>query len=346
MKLNEIIRTKRKEQNLTQEEAAKRLGISASAFNKWEKGNACPDIAILPALARLLKTDLNTLFSFREELTKQEISLFSEELSSIIKQEGIEKGYSAAMEKLQEYPDCGPLIIMAASTLDGALCMFAPASRDSYSEQIEQLYEQAALCEDTATRDYANYMLAARCMQRGDYDRAEALLNLLADKPAVDKNHMKANLFTKLGRLDEAAQMLENKLMAAASDVQSALLALMSLALKENDLEAAGYLAEVSQRSAGLLEIWEYNSYVASFELAAAKKDGETCMEMLTGMADAMLKPWRLSQSRLYRHIPQRDSNFSEMLPGLLASIESDEDMAFLRNRADFCKLLEQHPLT
>lgn len=344
MKLNEIIRTKRKEQNLTQEEAAKRLGVSASAFNKWEKGNACPDIAVLPALARLLKTDLNTLFSFREELTEQEIGLFCEELSNTIRQKGFEIGYAAAMEKLQEYPDCGPLISMTASTLDGALFIFAPALRDSYSEQLEQLYERAALCEDMATRDFANYMLAGRCMQRGDYDRAEELLNRLTDKPAVDKNHMKANLFVKLGRLDEAAQMLEGKLMAAASDVQSALLALMTLALKENDMEAAGYLAEVSQKSACLLESWKYNSYVAAFELAAAKKDGDTCMEMLSGMADAMQKPWLFSQSRLYRHIPQKKSDFSEMLPGLLASIKSDEDMDFLRSRADFNRLLAQHP--
>ena len=155
---------------------------------------------------------------------------------------------------------------------------------------------------------------------------------------------MKANLFVKLGRLDEAAQMLEGKLMAAASDVQSALLALMTLALKENDMEAAGYLAEVSQKSACLLESWKYNSYVAAFELAAAKKDGDTCMEMLSGMADAMQKPWLFSQSRLYRHIPQKKSDFSEMLPGLLASIKSDEDMDFLRSRADFNRLLAQHP--
>ena len=76
----------------------------------------------------------------------------------------------------------------------------------------------------------------------------DRLLDQLTDKPAVDKNHMKANLFVKLGRPDEAAQLLERKLMAAAGDVQSALLALMTLALNENDMEAAGYLAEVSQK--------------------------------------------------------------------------------------------------
>ena len=39
MKINEIIREKRKEQALTQEQVAQYLGISTPAVNKWEKGN-------------------------------------------------------------------------------------------------------------------------------------------------------------------------------------------------------------------------------------------------------------------------------------------------------------------
>ena len=38
MRINEIIREKRREQGLTQEQAAHRLGVTASALNKWERG--------------------------------------------------------------------------------------------------------------------------------------------------------------------------------------------------------------------------------------------------------------------------------------------------------------------
>ena len=69
MKINQIIREKRKEQSLTQEQVADYLGVSTPAVNKWEKGSSYPDITILPALARLLKVDLNTLLSFNEELS-------------------------------------------------------------------------------------------------------------------------------------------------------------------------------------------------------------------------------------------------------------------------------------
>lgn len=38
MKINEIIRQKRLEKGLTQEQVANYLGVSTPAVNKWEKG--------------------------------------------------------------------------------------------------------------------------------------------------------------------------------------------------------------------------------------------------------------------------------------------------------------------
>ena len=58
---------------MTQEQLAQRLGVSAPAVNKWEKALNYPDITLLPALARTLGVDLNTLLSFQEDLTEEEI---------------------------------------------------------------------------------------------------------------------------------------------------------------------------------------------------------------------------------------------------------------------------------
>ena len=38
MPVSEVIRRKRKELGLTQEQVAQRLGVSAPAVNKWERG--------------------------------------------------------------------------------------------------------------------------------------------------------------------------------------------------------------------------------------------------------------------------------------------------------------------
>ncbi|MDE7067549.1 MAG: helix-turn-helix domain-containing protein, partial [Schaedlerella arabinosiphila] len=73
MQIGEVIRKHRKLKNLTQEEMAARLGVTAPAVNKWENGNSFPDIMLLAPIARLLGITVDTLLSFREELTAQEI---------------------------------------------------------------------------------------------------------------------------------------------------------------------------------------------------------------------------------------------------------------------------------
>ena len=66
MQIHEIIRTRRTALGLTQEQLAGKLGVSAPAVNKWERGNSYPDITLLPVLARTLRVDLNTLLSFHD----------------------------------------------------------------------------------------------------------------------------------------------------------------------------------------------------------------------------------------------------------------------------------------
>lgn len=50
MKINETIRSRRKQLGLTQEQVASRLGVTATAVYKWEVGSCYPDITLLPAL--------------------------------------------------------------------------------------------------------------------------------------------------------------------------------------------------------------------------------------------------------------------------------------------------------
>ncbi|MCR2022931.1 helix-turn-helix domain-containing protein, partial [Blautia pseudococcoides] len=124
MKINEIIRTRRKELKLTQEQAAEYLGISAPAVNKWEKGVSYPDITLLPPLARLLKVDLNTLLSFKEELTDEEINHFCSRIFAVLKESGYKPGHELAVQKIKEYPNSYKLIYNLAGFLKGALLMF------------------------------------------------------------------------------------------------------------------------------------------------------------------------------------------------------------------------------
>ena len=52
-----LIRQLRTERGLTQKQLAERINVSDKAVSKWERGNGCPDVSLLTALAEVLDTD-------------------------------------------------------------------------------------------------------------------------------------------------------------------------------------------------------------------------------------------------------------------------------------------------
>ncbi len=63
--INTRIRTLRKNKNMTQEELAEVLCVSAQAVSKWETGVSVPDIALLPIIARHFGITMDELFGYR-----------------------------------------------------------------------------------------------------------------------------------------------------------------------------------------------------------------------------------------------------------------------------------------
>lgn len=59
--LGERIKYHRKRLGLTQEELARRMGVSAQAVSKWENNLSCPDISVLPELAEIFDISLDEL---------------------------------------------------------------------------------------------------------------------------------------------------------------------------------------------------------------------------------------------------------------------------------------------
>ena len=184
MQIHEIIRTRRTALGLTQEQLAGKLGVSAPAVNKWERGNSYPDITLLPVLARTLRVDLNTLLSFREDLTETEIAEFLNRLYEVSRTEGCGAAFSLAEEKLRQFPNSDALAYSAAGLLEGLLTLFPgtdETARPGREDFVAGLYEQAAQSADPKIREWATYTVASRCIARGDLDRAEALLDQISN---------------------------------------------------------------------------------------------------------------------------------------------------------------------
>ena len=53
----------RSERNMTQREVAQVLCVSTQAVSKWERGQGCPDVSLLPALAQLFGVSIIRLLA-------------------------------------------------------------------------------------------------------------------------------------------------------------------------------------------------------------------------------------------------------------------------------------------
>lgn len=342
MKINEIIKEKRNAQGLTQEQVAEYLGVSTPAVNKWEKGNCYPDITILPALARLLRVDLNTLLSFKENLSEQEICKFSNELMDVIINEDFNIAFEKAMGKIHEYPTCNKLILTVATILQGSMYMFGVEDKGYYENKIENLYVKVANSGDMEERNKANSMLINKYIEREDYQKAQECINKLPDI-TYDKKRLQANLYIKSGALDKASEIFENKLISITSDIFIILMYMMEIALKEERHEDAKYFAKVIEKTTELYDSWEYNLYAAYFKLYTTQKDVNKSIVVLKKMLDVMSKKWDISKSKLYRHINVKysEEGFNEQfISKFINTLKKDDELSFLKDNKEFCNLL------
>ena len=178
MKIHQIIREKRKALSLTQEQIANSLGVSTPAVNKWEKGITYPDITLLPPLARLLKTDLNTLLSFQDDLSDAEIVSFVNEVDRTVREKDYDTAFKLGMDKIQEYPACEGLTYSVILYLNGALLLYGVPEPERYEETFMKFYERLSTSETTEIRETVISMLISYHRKIKNYSKAEELINI------------------------------------------------------------------------------------------------------------------------------------------------------------------------
>ena len=90
-KIGKFIANLRKEKNMTQQELAKKLGVTDRAISKWENGRGLPDYSLLQDLCDVLSISINELFS-GEKISKEDYETKAEEnMSKLINDNYSEK---------------------------------------------------------------------------------------------------------------------------------------------------------------------------------------------------------------------------------------------------------------
>lgn len=301
---------------------------------------SCPDITLLPALARLLDTDPNTLLSFQQELSVPEIAAFMTDLCRVVDEEGIDRAIDLAREKLHEFPACDKLLINVALTLEGMISFSPPtAQTPAHQALIDSLYDRAAASEDTPIANEAKAMLIAKYIDRREFEAAEAMLQTLPTEQnrAADRTRLQVKLWMAQEKWADAARVTERSLLNASGDVQSALFTLLEIALREGHFSDADSIAETSRQFVGLFDLWGYGTYVADFQYALIQKDAAKGLAALQHMLPALQHAWKVNHSPLYRHQPPNADGIDlgkRILPRILRDFAdpANEEYAFLRS--------------
>ena len=89
-KIGKFVATCRKEQNLTQEQLAEKMGVTDKSISRWENGKTMPDLSMIPILAEILDVEVSELLNGRK-MTKEELIIMRDTLNNVIDYNNSEK---------------------------------------------------------------------------------------------------------------------------------------------------------------------------------------------------------------------------------------------------------------
>lgn len=333
MQIGEVIRKYRKEKDMTQEEMAQALGVTAPAVNKWENGNSLPDIMLLAPIARLLDITPDTLLGFQETLTEEEISRLQTELDERLQRDSYEETFQWAREVLQKYPNCEKLFLNMAAVLEGWRLMKGIPDGEGYEAEIAGYYTRALGSTDEDVRYRAADSLFSFYLRKEDYGKAEEYLSCFSFQNP-EKKRKQAQLYARSGRRQEAYKAYEELLFSGYQRANYDLYGIFSLTMEEGDREKAHSIVEKQEKLAQLFEMGGYNECMWRLELATAEKDKDAVLDIMEKLLENSRALGNYSSSSLYRHMEFREIRedfYTEFRTNLLKGFRDEGTYGWLK---------------
>lgn len=320
MQIGSIIKKCRKEKNMTQEELANRLGVTAPAVNKWENDVSLPDISLLAPIARLFGITLDQLLSFQESLTAEEIAEVIKEVDGKFETDAYDTVFQYAKGLIQTYPGCYPLIWQLALLLY-ARQKTAGIADAAYENQILQWYTNVLESSDTNLKQQAAGSLFQLYFNKGEYQKAKQYL-LYFSEDSTERKIKQALLLGETGQEEEACRIYEEILFAEYHTLYMVMYHLYRLSVRKNDLGRARMWAEKESGLALLFDMGQYRAEICRLELAVAARDVSQTVSSAKILLDAAGRMDCFQESAMYAHMHWKpaDRAFPDKVKKILAA--------------------------
>ena len=283
--IGKVIQEKRKEQGLTQAQLAEYLGVTAPAVNRWEKDLSVPDASLLAPLARLLKTDINTLFSFYDSLSDEEREIFVDRARLMFFNQPDVETFAFIDGLLKENLSDGALYRDMAGMVYGLHIFRKSNDPHIYLDKVVAYYERALeLLPDQA--EDISHSLVSIYGELGDLEKAEAALARIPDRK-IDKKWSHAELLYVTGMFDQAIPELKEAILRRALSLVSNLQLLRDALSKAGNSELSSLADEKAEQLRRLFELWDGFDVVSQLDAAVASGDAESQKNHILAMLEA-----------------------------------------------------------
>lgn len=168
MSIGTTIKKLRRERNMTQEELADMVGVTACAVSQWECDRTAPDITQIPVLATIFEVSADILLEIDITKSKRthEIAAFDEQCELLFKQGKHLERLSLCRDMQRKYPNDETVLFHLMRALK-------TANEKEYYSEIIKIGERLLSSRDAEKRRIAIRCLCFTHEEKGDH--AEAL---------------------------------------------------------------------------------------------------------------------------------------------------------------------------
>ncbi len=181
MSIGTTIKKLRRERDMTQEQLAEYLGISACAVSQWECDRTAPDISQIPLLVRIFGVSSDELLGIEAINKEKEIEDYREQINDLLRIGKKKEAFEVAREAYEKYPDSYRTMLEFATA-------FAVNRQDGFfSEKEQKLYLAKSIkaleniisgCTDEIIRSHAKNNIVDFYMDNGQIEKAKEIAGI------------------------------------------------------------------------------------------------------------------------------------------------------------------------
>lgn len=208
--IGNIIRELRCSRNLTQEQLAENLNITAQAISKWENNIGMPDISQVVPIAHFFGVSTDVLFGVSTDMSIDEVQLLIDIATS---RETLGEEFAYLKEALKTYPGDIRLLLELLSCGE---CLLADGDKIKEPERTAIFFECEragklilSYSKDLNILQAATEWLIKLYCETGDVGKATALSESLSSSLGFNKESALARIYECECQYDKAAKCYE-----------------------------------------------------------------------------------------------------------------------------------------